>query len=259
MLARIRKKDEYTLIHSISVTSLVLAFCNCSGVDYETTINMATGALLHDIGKLQIPSKILNKPGRLDPEEFVLMKKHSEYSAKLLEGTKGLPAEAFDIALHHHERFDGTGYPDGLTGDAISFAAKIVSICDVYDAITSVRCYKRGLDRVEGLRKLYEWSSFHFDKEQAYKFISCIGVYPIGTCVELENGLSGVVVASTEKVLQPVVRVFFNNTKKTPIRVREIDLSTDEMNIASYDLSKEWNNEKIQVFKASSKALSPFH
>jgi len=259
MLTRIRKKDEYTLMHSISVTSLVLAFCNYCGISSHTTINMATGALLHDIGKLQIPLNILNKPAKLDSKEFAIMKKHSEYSAQILADTKGLPAEAFDIALHHHERFDGTGYPNGLKGDAIDFSSKVASICDVYDAITSERCYKRGLERVEGLRKIYEWSEYHFDKELAYKFISCIGVYPIGTCVRLENQLTGIVIGSTENVLQPVVRLFFDNKTGASIQIREIDLSRADVNIISYDSPENWNSEKMQIFKQCRNLLSPFH
>ena len=259
MLARIRKKDEYTLIHSISVTSLILAYCNCNGISYERTINMATGALLHDIGKLKVPSKILNKPGKLNKEEFDHMKRHSEFSADILEGTKGLPEEAFDIALHHHERFDGTGYPHKLQGDAISYAARVTSICDVYDAITSARCYKEGIDRVEGLRKLYEWSNFHFDKELTYKFISCVGVYPVGTCVRLENGFTAVVTGSTENMLQPVVRIFYDNNKNVSTRIEEFDLSLRDINVASYDLPESWDNEKIEIFRKHSHELSPFH
>ncbi len=257
MLTRIRKKDEYTLMHSISVSSLVLAFCNSCRLPYDMTIKMATGALLHDIGKLQVPVTILNKPGKLNPEEFAIMKKHSAYSAEILKTTKGLPDEAFDIALHHHERYDGTGYPDGQKGEEIDFGSRVTSICDVYDAITSARCYRQGLDRVSGLRKLYEWSDYHFDKELTFEFIHCIGVYPIGTYVRLENELSGVVTASTENVLQPVVRLFYNNKNKKPMKIQEIDLSRLGINIAGYDSPKKWDSNKMQTFRKNRTILSP--
>ena len=257
MLTHIRKKDEYTLVHSISVSSLVLAFCNYCRLPYDMTINMATGALLHDIGKLKIPVTILNKPGKLTREEFAVMKKHSAYSAEILKKCKGLPAEAFDIALHHHERYDGTGYPHGQKGDGIDFGSRVTSICDVYDAITSVRCYRESLDRVAGLRKLYEWSDYHFDKELTFEFIQCIGVYPVGTYVRLENELSGVVTESTENVLQPVVRLFYNNKNKTPMKIQEIDLSRLGINIAGYDSPKKWDSDKMQTFRKYRNALSP--
>ncbi len=257
MLTRIKKKDEYTLMHSISVSSLVLAFCNSCSLSFDMTINMAMGALLHDIGKLQVPASILNKATKLNREEFAVMKKHPTYSAEILKKSKGLPAEVFDIAQHHHERYDGTGYPHGQKEDGIDFGSRVTSICDVYDAITSVRCYRKSIDRVAGLRKLYEWSDYHFDKELTFEFIHCIGVYPVGTYVRLENELSGVVTASTENVLQPIVRLFYNNKNKTPMKIQEIDLSKIGINIAGYDSPKKWGSDKMQAFRKYRNALNP--
>lgn len=257
LLTRIRKKDQYTLMHSISVCSLVLAFCNYCGFSYETTINMAMGALFHDIGKTQIPLNILNKPGKLDPQEFDVIKKHTNYSAEALANTKDLPYEAFDIAFHHHERIDGSGYPDGLQGDVIEFGAKVASICDVFDAITSARCYKEGTDKVKGLRNIYEMSDSHFERNLAYKFISFIGVYPIGTFVRLENDLLGVVSGSTTNMIQPVVRIFYDDKKKTAIQVREIDLSKVGINIVSYESPVNWGRAKKELLKNLGNVLNP--
>lgn len=259
LLTRLENKDQYTLMHSIRVSSLVLSFCNTYNIPYGTTINLAMGALFHDVGKTKVPLSILNKPGKLDQQEFAIMQKHANYSAKALAHTTDLPPEAHDIALHHHERHDGTGYPHGLKGDDIEFGSKITAICDVYDAITSVRCYKGALDRVEGLRKLYEWSDSHFDKDLTYKFIRGIGVYPIGTCVRLENGLSCMVIGSTENVLQPVVRIFYNDTKQEATDVREINLSMAGIHVASYDPPKEWNTEKKHVFNTNKEVITSLH
>jgi len=259
LLTRIRKKDEYTLAHSISVSSLVLAYCIYCDFPHTLTMNLATGALLHDIGKTKIPDSILNKPGKLDLPEFDIMKKHAEYSANILKDTVRLPFEAYDIALHHHERYDGKGYPYGLKGTEIGLGARIVSICDVYDAITSVRCYKNGLDRVEGLRKLYEWSDHHFDKELTYKFIQSIGVYPVGTCVRLENELAAVVIESTDNILQPVVRIFYNDKRRSSMEIEEIDLSRKNINISGYDSYKQWPSDKKQIFNENKNVLSPLH
>jgi cyclic di-GMP phosphodiesterase len=258
LLTRIRKKDEYTLMHSISVSSLVLAFCNSWGFSYDMTINLALGALFHDIGKTKIPDRILNKPGKLNENEFSIMKKHSEYSAEVLIDATELPREANDIALHHHERYDGTGYPHGLRGTAIEVGSRVVAICDVYDAITSVRCYKNGIDRVAGLRKLYEWSDSSFDKELTYGFIRSIGVYPIGTSIKTEHDLSGMVISFTENILQPVIRVFYDDKNNAAMQVQDIDLSMIGINIASYDSPQEWNKGKMQAFKKIQKSLSLF-
>jgi len=257
LLMRIRNKDEYTLMHSISVSSLMLAFCNFCSLTYETTLNMAMGALFHDIGKTQIPLHILNKPGRLDPHELAIIKKHTEYSAEVMALTKDLPYEAFDIALHHHERNDGSGYPHALKDDSITFASKIASICDVFDALTSDRCYKSGISRVAGLRKLYEWSDFHFDKELVYKFISLIGVYPIGTCVRLENGQIGVVTGSTENMLQPVVRLFYDDTTKTATEVKDLDLLKEDINIENYESTESWDAGILQTYRQLKSNLNP--
>ncbi len=257
LLMRIRSKDQYTLTHSISVGSLVLAFCNFCGLAYEVTINMAVGALLHDVGKTRIPLHILNKPGKLTQQEMDIIKKHADFSADVMAYSKELPFEAFDIALHHHERHDGSGYPHGLKGDAIGFAAKLTAICDVFDAITSDRCYKTGVSELAGLKTLYELSDSHFEKELAYKFIKMIGVYPIGTCVRLDNDLIGVVTGSTNNVQQPMVRLFYDDKKRKPIKSEELDLTKVGVNIASYEDLESWDADMLKLYKSLKTALNP--
>lgn len=242
LLMRIKNKDEYTLLHSISVGVLVLAFCKFCGIPHQMKMDLAVSGLLHDLGKTKIPSNILNKPGILTDEEFAIMKKHTEYTEKILQDMSKLPPEAYDIAMHHHERFDGKGYPHGLKGDEISFGSQMVAICDVYDAMISDRCYRSGLDSSDGLKRIYEWSGSHFNKELSYKFIRCIGVYPVGTYVKLENNLIGVVVESTENILQPVVRVFFNDQKKVAISEEDLNLSEMGVSIINYESPDKWQD-----------------
>jgi len=258
LLTRIRKKDEYTLMHSISVGALILTYCDFYKLPQNMALNLAIGALFHDIGKTLVPIGILNKPGKLDDTEYEVMKRHAEYSAKILHEAKNLPEVAYDMGLHHHERYDGNGYPHGLKGDEITFGSQLAAVADVYDAITSDRCYRDGIDRVEGLRKLYEWSEYHFNKEVAYKFIRCIGVYPIGTCVRLESNQIGVVVGTTENLVQPVVRVFYNDSKKDSVPVHDLDLSKVGDKVVGYEEPQKWNFKQLGVFNDIAAEMSLF-
>lgn len=248
LLTRIRMKDEYTLMHSISVGAYILNFCNANQIPHDRTMNLAIGAMFHDLGKTMVPLEILNKPGKLDDSEFEMIKRHPVDSAEILRGTEGLPAEAYDMGLHHHERCDGKGYPHGLKGEEISYASQLAAVADVYDALTSDRCYKKGIDRVEGLRKLYEWSEYHFNKELTYQFIRSIGVYPIGACVKLASERVGVVIGSTDDVIKPVVRVFFDERRKVPLAVFDLDLSQSDDSVAGYEDPKKWELQRVKLF-----------
>lgn len=235
LLGRIREKDTYTLQHSVSVCTYVLAMCQYYDMSESQSLDLAVGALFHDIGKAIIPLSVLNKPGKLTAEEVQIMKRHAEYSSELLHQVQGIPQHCVDVALHHHERYDGTGYPHGLRREQISFPVQLTSVCDVFDALVSERCYKPGLETVMGLRMIYEGGGTHFNRELAYDFIRCIGMYPVGTCVVLADGRSGVVMESTEDVKRPVVKVLYDETKRErlprPIRV---DLSKTGGEIACY-------------------------
>lgn len=249
LLTRIRQRDEYTLMHSISVAAYVLNFCNFYKIPHKRTMSLAIGAMFHDIGKTLVPIEILNKPGKLTDDEFEEMKRHSRYSSQILKTAKGLPVEAYDMGLHHHERYDGTGYPDGLKGDEIKSGSQLVAIADVYDAITSDRCYRNAMGRLEGLRKIYEWSEYHFNKDLTHKFIRGIGVYPIGTCVKLESGRIGVVIGSTENMIQPVVRIFFDEKRNVKMPLHDIDLSLTEDQVTGYEDPESWDVKKMNLFE----------
>ena len=234
LLTRIRNKDEYTLFHSVSVSSLVLNMCRYLKTPDSLSLNLAVGALFHDIGKTLISEDILKKPGKLNNEEYQTIQKHPKYAVDILQNVKGLPLECYDIALHHHERFDGGGYPRGLKGDQISQGSQIASICDVFDAITAERCYSPATDTVTGLRKIYESREIFFKTELANDFIRCVGVYPVGACVMLDDGKVGVVISSTENIMQPVVMVLYDEKKKERLKPQKIDLSQTNNSIASY-------------------------
>ncbi|OON59536.1 phosphodiesterase [Massilia sp. KIM] len=225
-LLRIKNKDDYTFLHSVSVCALLVAFCRSRNMDEETTRQAGIGGLLHDTGKALVPDEVLNKPGRLSDEEFALIKRHPRDGWEILRKSPGIGAIPLDITLHHHERRDGSGYPESLGEGSISELAQMAAIVDVYDAITSDRCYHKGMSAAEALRKIYEWSKFHFNPALAQEFMRCVGIYPVGTLVLLESGRLGVVVEPHEtSLLTPKVNVFFNTKTQVYIRPETIDLS----------------------------------
>jgi putative nucleotidyltransferase with HDIG domain len=225
-LSRIKQKDNYTFQHSVSVCALLLAFCRSLDMDRDTTKLVGMGGLLHDIGKMKVPDRVLNKPGKLSEDEFALMKSHVIHGQEILKGTPGISAISLDIAAQHHERHDGSGYPAGLKGDGISLYGRMASIVDVYDALTSDRCYHKGMEPTDALRKIFEWSRFHFDEQLVHSFVRSVGIYPVGTLVRLESGLLAVVVEQHEKdLLRPVVRTVYDAKQQRGIAPRDIDLS----------------------------------
>lgn len=225
-LLQIKNKDDYTFLHSVSVCALLVAFCRSRGMEEGLIHQAGLGGLLHDTGKALVPDEILNKQGRLTDEEFDIVKRHPRDGHDILVKTPGIGPIPLDITLHHHERRDGSGYPDRQAEGSISELAQMAAIVDVYDAITSDRCYHKGMPAAEALRKIYEWSKFHFNPVLAQEFMRCVGIYPVGTLVLLESGRLGVVVEPHESsLLTPKVNVFFHTKKQVYIKPETVDLS----------------------------------
>lgn len=226
-LGRIKKKDEYTYMHSVSVGVLMISFGKHLGFDTSLLKEIGIGAMLHDIGKMMVPEAVLTKEEKLTDDEFAVMRKHAEYGRELMEKSHGMTDNAINIAAQHHERIDGTGYPQGLKGEEISYYSKAAAIADVYDAMTSQRCYQEKYMPTVVLKKLYEWSGSHYDRYLVQQFIRCVGIYPVGTLVRLESGLVGIIIKHGEKnLLHPVVRIVYNTKNDNFLRVPyDIDLS----------------------------------
>ena len=225
-LCRIKQKDDYTFLHSVSIGALLISFARALDFDRSVIQLLGVGGMLHDIGKMKVPDEILNKPGKLTDQEFDTMKSHVVHSRDILSQTPGIAQISLDVAAQHHERFDGTGYPLGLKGPEMSIYGQMASIVDVYDAITSDRCYHKGMEPTVALRKLFEWSKFHFNPELVHAFVRTIGIYPVGTLVMLESGKIGIVVEQHENNLaQPLVRIVFNARKGYYLAPEDIDLS----------------------------------
>ncbi|MDC7709300.1 HD-GYP domain-containing protein [Vogesella indigofera] len=225
-LLRIKNKDDYTFLHSVSVGTLMIAFCRSVGMDMETIHLAGLGGILHDTGKALVPDEVLNKPGRLTEDEFDIIKRHPRDGFDILSRTEGIGEIPLDITLHHHERVDGSGYPHKLNGDTISTLAKMAAIVDVYDAITADRCYHKGMAPTDALRKIFEWSKYHFDPKLVQAFMRCVGIYPVGTLVLLESGKLGVVIEQHDSnLLTPKIKVMFSSKSNTYLQPEIIDLS----------------------------------
>lgn len=255
-LGGIKNKDEYTFQHSVSVCTLLVAFAQSHGMDASSIRLAGIGGLLHDAGKMKVPDAILNKPGKYTDEEFAIMKAHPEEGEKILLSIPGIHAVSIDIAAHHHERYDGSGYPRQRAGEELSEFARMAAIVDVYDAITSTRCYHRGMPAAEGLRKLWEWSKFHFDPKLVQDFIRTVGIYPVGSLVKLESGRLAIVLEQNEtSLLSPCVKAVFSTRSNTYIQPLLIDLARPMGHgggdrILGYEDPAKWKIDTIQYLQA---------
>ena len=226
-LARLKTADDYTYMHSVAVCAMMIALARQLGLNEADTRAAGIAGLVHDMGKAMLPMSVLNKPGKLTPSEFAIVKSHPELGHGILQRGGNADAMALDVCLHHHERIDGTGYPNGLRADQISLHARMAAVCDVYDAITSNRPYKTGWDPAESMRKMAEWAGTHFDVQVFQAFAKSLGIYPVGSLVRLSSGHIGVVSAQGGKSLtQPVVQVFYStktNQRVPPLRLNLSD------------------------------------
>jgi putative nucleotidyltransferase with HDIG domain len=241
-LARLKNADEYTYMHSVAVCALMIALARQLGLDNLKVREAGLAGLLHDIGKMAIPNEILNKPDKLTDSEFTTIRDHPEAGSRMLVDSKQVSALVLDVCLHHHEKMDGSGYPHRLVGEQISLYARMGAVCDVYDAVTSDRVYRKGWDPGESIRKMAEWKG-HFDPVVFQAFVKAVGIYPVGSLVRLESGRIGVVMEQhAGSLLMPKVKVFFSAKSKIPIPQEVLDLSklVGRDKIVGRECAEEW-------------------
>lgn len=214
-LTQLKNRDEYTSIHSMNVCILCVAFARHLGFSEEQIRIIGVGALLHDLGKMRVPLEILNKPGKLTSEEFAIMKNHVVLGAEILKKTPGIPPKSLRVAMEHHERFKGGGYPRGLSEGQISLVGQLAAIVDVYDAITSDRVYHNHMHPHDAIKRMYEWRENDFNSALLEKFIKCIGIYPLGSLVEVNKADIGFVVSSNmTSALKPDILLVMDGQRK---------------------------------------------
>lgn len=247
-LARLKNVDDYTYLHSVAVSGLMIALAKQLGLDGQDLKDAGVAGLLHDVGKALIPNEVLNKPGKLTDEEFAIIKDHPRKGWEVLKVAEGANDMALDVCLHHHERVDGTGYPERISGEKLTLFARMGAVCDVYDALTSNRCYKNGWEPVETIRKMAEWRNGHFDEQIFQAFVKTIGIYPSGTLVKLKSGRLAVVIEQTNKsLLTPIVKSFFSTKSNEPFLPELIDLSKSQESIVSAEDNAKWGFDLKQI------------
>ncbi len=226
-ILNIRIKDEYLLEHSVSVSILMTIFAKHLGIEKRIVQQLAIGAFLHDVGKIMIPSDVLNKPSRLTEQEFDVMKTHANHSISILNDTPNISEISLEVAALHHEKINGQGYPFQLSGDEITMYGRMISICDIFDALTADRCYKDGYPHIKAfniLRKLGE--AGELDLQLVDKFIHCMGVYPVGSLVELSSHRLAIVEQrNAGEPIKPKVRAFYNVNSRHYTMAEDVDLT----------------------------------
>ena len=249
-LCRIKQRDSYTFQHSVSISALLVTFCNSiGGFSNSDLIDIGIGGLFHDIGKMKIPDEILNKPGRLTEPEFAIMRTHVAEGLNYLRKGGNLNVSALKIVGEHHERFDGTGYPRGISRNAISLLGQMASIVDVYDAITSIRVYHTAVEPSDALKRIFEWSGKHFEETLVHRFIKAIGIYPVGSLVRLESGRLAVILRQGESnMLQPLVRIVFDAARGLRLQPQDMDMASPycQDRILGYETPSKWGINTIQ-------------
>ncbi len=226
----LRNKDEYLLEHSVSVSILMTIFARFLKIDKNTIQQLAIGAFLHDVGKIKVPGDILNKPTKLTEQEFVIMKTHVNHSIETIKASPGVSELSLQVAALHHEKLDGSGYPYHLPAKEISTYGRMITICDIFDALTAHRCYKKGYSHVKAFNILRSLAiKGELDQRLVDLFIKCMGVYPVGSLVELNSNRVAIVEQrNPEDPISPKVRSFYNVTHHHYVMTEDIDLARND-------------------------------
>ena len=224
-LARVRTLDEYTYVHSVAVSALMINLARQLQLPPDYVRQAGTAGLFMDVGKAFLPAGLISKKGKYTPQDWEEMRRHAKLGADAVNASGDLSKIVADVCLHHHERYDGSGYPHRLKGDHISLFARMAKLCDTYDALASARPHRPAFFPSEAVAEMYKLKG-HFDDSLLASFIRSIGIYPAGSLVRLESHMLGCVVAQRrDQLTRPVVRIFYSIAQRAHVPVREIDLA----------------------------------
>jgi len=240
-LTSLKRRDDYTFMHCVSVGIFMIGLGRQLGLDAANLRILGAAGLLHDVGKAYIPLEVLNKPSSLSSTEGEIMRTHPRlgYDALLEAGYAVEPV--LDAVLHHHERLDGSGYPEAFSGHEISLITRIASVADVYDAVTTQRVYHIAMAPTAALRMIRKRAGIDFDSTVAQALIKVVGIYPIGSLVRLSSGHLAVV--SEQNALntaKPKVMAFYSLKKDAYVTPLPLDLAETDDAIESDEDPAEW-------------------
>jgi HD-GYP domain-containing protein (c-di-GMP phosphodiesterase class II) len=229
-LTRLKNRDSYAYDHGIDVSIYMLSFGRHLGYSRTDMHALGMAGLLLDVGKLRMPMELLEKRSRLSPAEFEFMKSHVTESLSIVKDTANVPAQVTQIVAQHHERIDGSGYPDKLSGHGISLFGAMAAIVDCFEAITSDRPYATAVSTHQALQNLNGWKTKLFHEGLVEQFMQCVGVFPVGSLVELTTGDVGIVTAQNKiRRLRPKVMLVLDASKRPQQFPVMLDLMNDPL------------------------------
>ena len=224
-LLRVRTLDEYSYIHSVAVSALMINLARQLQLPADYVKQAGMAGLFMDVGKAFLGPELHGKSGAYSPEDWVQMRRHPKLGADAVSASGEISKIVADVCLHHHERYDGSGYPHGLKGDGISLFARMAAICDTYDALASTRPHRPAFGPAEAVAEMFKLKG-QFDDSLLTSFIRSIGIYPAGSLVRLESRLLGCVAAQRrDQLTRPLVRIFYSIAERAHVPVREVDLA----------------------------------
>ena len=227
-LSMMQKKSAYTYSHSVDNCALAIAFGRFMGLPKKDLRTLAVGMLMMDMGNVHVPEGILNKKDRLTEAEYRIVKKHVGQGVAILKTTEGMNEDIINIALTHHERFDGSGYPNAIQGTQIPVYGRMAAIIDCYDAMTSHRPFSAAKSPYAALQNIYNWRGSAFQPELVEQFMQCIGVYPTGSLVEMTNGVVAIVLEQNlTQRMRPKIMMILDEDKKHFMEYKIVDLSKE--------------------------------
>jgi len=250
-MLNIRHKDEYLLEHSVSVSIYMVLFARYLKMDRKIIEQLSIGAFLHDIGKIKIPDEILNKPGKLTDDEFTIMKTHANHSIDIIKKTPGISKLSFEVAALHHEKLNGQGYPFQVTADKIHKYGRMIAICDIFDALTATRVYKKGFPHGKAFAILRELAQQeHLDSSLVDHFIKCVGIFPVGSLVQLESKKLALVKERNEgDPTNPQVHSFYSVKLNHFLNKQHIDLAACDDFIVKGVRAEEFDLDMNQIIE----------
>jgi len=250
LVTRLREKSAEAHARALQVSIYLIVFARYLQLERDELELLGLLGLLQDVGKTRLPAELMEQKGPLSPAENEIAKRHVEYSMEILQSTPGLPPKLPELAMLHHERQDGTGYPRGLKGDQIGLYGSMAAIADTFDALSSLRPYAEPLSPSSALSYLYKERGSGFHADLVEQFIQCVGVFPVGSVVELNSGEVGIVITQNlVRRLKPRVMVVLD-AKGNPVRPHMVlDLDRDPKATADepYRIRRTLEQSKVQV------------